>query len=132
MDEFDSINNRMPDLQSALMARMVTRNQEAVPNCKVDPYQVMMNRKNGVEPELPTVQQYPPEVIKQFEDYCKKMGIVGFSYGRMHPLAALRMLKQQLGDFQGDTPYEDRVEGGYQKLGTKESTIKPSRQIIHG
>lgn len=134
MEDFESINSRMPDLQTALMARVASRTGEsAVPNGTVDPYQVMLNRKKGIEPELPPTQTHAPETIKKLEDYCRKMGIIGFNYGRMNPLVALQMLKQQMGDFVGDTPYEDRVHPGYQKLGTKDEAVaKPGRQVIHG
>lgn len=134
MEEFDNLTSRMPDLQAALMTRVAARTGEStVPNGKVDPYQVMLNRKRGIEPDLPTTQEYPPETTKKLQDYCRKMGIVGFNCGRMNPLAALQMLKTQLGDFQGETAYEDRVEPGYQKLGTKDEAVsKSGRQVIHG
>lgn len=132
MDEFESLNSRMPDLQSALAARIAARSQptEAVPG-KIDPYQMMMNRKNGVEPELPPVQNYPEEDIKALQDYCQKIGVVGFGFGKMHPRAALAMLKKQFGEF-SNTPLEDRVLPGYEKLGTKTEAVKPTRQVIHG
>jgi hypothetical protein len=134
MEEFESINTRMPDLQTALMARVASRTGEsAVPTGKVDPYQVMLNRKRGIEPDLPPVQEHSSETVKKLQDYCQKMGIIGFNCGRMNPLAALQMLKNQLGDFQGETAYEDRIEPGYQKLGIKdESVSKPGRQVLHG
>ena len=96
--------------------------------------QMMMNKKRGIEsePDLPTVQDYPQEIIQQIEDYCRKMGIVGFNYGRMNPYAALRMLKTHVGADHSKTAYEDRVEPGYEKLGTKTEAVKPSRQVLHG
>ena len=36
-----------------------------------------------------TIKQWPDDAVKQLQDYCERMGIIGFNSGRMHPLAAL-------------------------------------------
>lgn len=147
MDEFESINSRMPDLGSVLAARIAAKQNSSVTNNnispgKVDPYQLMLKKKQSeTEPiDSSTIQKWPEEAVKKLEDYCNRMGIIGFSAGKMHPLAALAMLKKQLGDDYTDVPLEERIPAGYEKRGTTstynsnypytESTTK--KQILHG
>lgn len=147
MDEFESINSRMPDLGAVLAQRIAARNAEATgtttPPGVVDPYQVMLQKKReDANPSLvdtTNVVKWPEADVKKLEDYCAKAGIVGFNCGRMHPVAALAMLKQQFGDF-SEVPLEERVPAGYQKMGTHSgyssnypySEAMNKKQILHG
>src|ERR1035437_5378920 len=83
-----------------------------------DPYQLMLQRKKGetgpIDPA--TIQKWPEEDVKELEDYCKRMGVVGFA-SRMNPKLALMQLKRQLGDYSG-VPLEERIPDGYEKAGT--------------
>ena len=147
-EEFESLNSRIPDFGAAIAQRVAARAAEAngttlPPPGTVDPYKLMLQRKQGITPEaapIPTAPEWPADQVKKLQDYCTKMGIVGFSAGRMNPLAALAMLKKQFGDDYIDIPLEERVPEGYQKIGTK-SPYGPSypysqavnqRRILHG
>ena len=147
-DEFEDLNSRIPDFSAALSQRIAqkqgtttpaTPTTSATPN--VDPYQLMLKRKEAeIAPIDPsTVKQWPEKDVKALQDYCERMGIVGFSCGRMHPIAALSMLKNQFGDDYSNVPLEERVPAGYEKLGS--SGYGPSypygqaiqkKQILHG
>lgn len=143
-DTFEDIGSRMPDMASVLAQRIASRNAEAgtppAPGT-FDPYQAMLKKKDGetapIDPT--TIQKWPEEDVKKLEDYCQKVGIVGFNSGRMHPIAALAMLKQQFGDYSG-TPLEERIPSGYEKMGTKPtygpnypySAAVQKKQILHG
>jgi hypothetical protein len=146
-DEFEDINNRIPDLSTALAQRITSKKAEesgitSPPPGTVDPYQLMLKRKQGetaeVNPE--TIVKWPEDSVKKLEDYCKKMGIAGFNSGRMHPLAALAMLKKQFGDDYTDVPLEERVPVGYEKMGTSSGygpnypyfEAMQKKQILHG
>jgi hypothetical protein len=109
-----------------------------------DPYQVLIKKKKMEESgeiDPKTVQQkWPEEDVKKLQDYCTKMGIYGFSSGRMPPLAALALLKKQFGDDYTGVPIEDRIPEGYAKRGTI-SNYGPNypyteamrkKQILHG
>jgi hypothetical protein len=56
------------------------------------------------------------------------MGIVEYNCGKMSPIAALAMLKQQLGVVEG--PLEERVPLGYQKLGSKFNSNYSYTQMV--
>jgi hypothetical protein len=145
-DEFDSINSRIPDLQSALAQRIASKKAiesgtSLPPAGTVDPYQLMLQKKRGesapVNPE--SIIKWPEAELKKLEDYCTRMGIVGFNCGRMHPIAALAMLKKMYGDDYTGVPLEDRVPEGYEKSGTLSGhgTNYPysdaiKKQILHG
>jgi len=146
-DEFESINSRIPDLGAALAQRIAAKKADESgttlpPPGTVDPYQLMIQKKRGETAEInPTeIQKWPEESEKKLQDYCTKMGIVGFNSGRMHPLAALAMLKKQYGDDYTNVPLEERVPGGYEKLGTPSgygpnypySQAMQKKQILHG
>lgn len=148
-DEFDNINSRMPDLGSVLAQRILAKKAESTGNLPppgtVDPYQLMLqkNRPQEVgEIDPKTIVKWPEEDTKKLQDYCAKMGIVGFNCGRMHPIAALSMLRKQFGDDFTDVPLENRVPAGYQKLGTKSDNNSnypyssrvgvSNKQILHG
>ncbi len=146
-EEFESINSRIPDLQSALAHRLASKQAEASGNTlppagTVDPYQLMLAKKRGETAPIKEedIVKWPEESINKLQDYCKKMGIVGFSCGRMHPLAALAMLKKEYGEDYTDVPLENRVPEGYEKRGTP-SAHNPNypytealrqKQILHG
>lgn len=146
-EEFESINGRMPDIASVLAQRIASRKSEESGTTTpaagtVDPYQLMLQKKNSetapINPE--TIQKWPEEDVTKLRDYCQKMGIVGFNSGRMHPIAALAMLKKQFGEDYSGVPLEERVPAGYQKSGTH-SGYGPNypytdairkKQILHG
>lgn len=145
-DEFDSINNRLPDL-GAVLAQRIAAKQGSVaapsttPSSEAfDPYKAILKKKEAetapIDPA--TIVKWPEKDVKALEDYCKKVGIIGFNCGRMHPIAALSMLKQQFGDF-GDVPLEERVPAGYEKIGSSGygpnfpySKAVNKKQVIHG
>lgn len=60
-----------------------------------DPHQMMVDKNNG-QSDI-SIKSFSEKDVKKLEDFCKKMNIVGFNCGRMHPLAALAMLKEKLG-----------------------------------
>jgi len=146
-DEFEDINSRIPDLSSALAARIAAKAGDVNPNTPppgtVDPYKLMLKKRRASEVgdiDPGTVVRWPEEAVKKLQDYCVKMGIVGFNPGKMHPLAALSMLKKQYGDDFTDVPLEERVPEGYEKLGTRPaynpsypySEAMRKKQILHG
>lgn len=49
------------------------------------------------EENLPPIQSFDEKDIKELEEFCLKMGIVGFNCANMNPKAALRMLKIKMG-----------------------------------
>ena len=106
----------------------------------VDPYEVMVKRKNGETAPIDstTIHKWPEEDVKELEDYCRRNGIVGFA-SRMNPKLALMQLKRQVGDY-GGTPLEERVPEGYENMGTPNkygpnypySAAIAKKQILHG
>lgn len=144
MDEFESINSRIPDLSAALAARIAARkglDSTPTPVGQLDPYQMMLKKKQGETSDIDTstIQKWPETDVKKLEDYCSKVGIVGFNCGKMPPLVALAMLKKQFGDFAG-VPLEERVPEGHEKMGTPSgygpnfpySQAMHKKQILHG
>lgn len=112
-----------------------------------DPHDLMLQRKQATikgedmygEKELPSPQQFPEEDVKALEDYCRRMGIIGYST-RQHPKLALVQLKKQLGDFEG-IELDARVIPGYEKMGQKTygtrpnfpyESIIPKKTLLHG
>ena len=107
-EEYEDIStSRLPDMASVLAARMASKqstppagsSQPAAPN-GFDPYKMMVQRKqidSGEPVDLPTI-HWPEEDVKKLQDYCSKIGIVGYNCGKMHPMAALSLLKKHLGD----------------------------------
>jgi len=65
-------------------------------------------KKDGLP--LPPTQQFDEKDIKELEDFCKKMGVLGFGCGTMHPKAALRMLKARMG-IQDTPPIVENKKG---------------------
>lgn len=61
-------------------------------------HQMLVRRKQGGEDtQIPPQQSFPQEDIDALEKFCQKHGILGFNFGRMHPRAALNMLKNKMG-----------------------------------
>lgn len=121
-------NSEYPDIGQFLQQRLLQKiNQSSAPATSnpsgFDPYKAMVKRhkiQTGEEPvELPDAIKWPEEDIKELQDYCQKMGIVGFS-SRQSPKLALIQLKRQFGDYSDISP-ENRVPMGYQKIGTSDS-----------
>ena len=148
-DEFESINSRIPDLGAVLAQRIATKSADTSlnPNSKtstVDPYQLMLQKKRGEssnESKPVQVTQWPQSVVKQLEDYCAEMEILGFNCGLMHPLAALAMLKQEYGEKNyKNVPLEERIPKGSEKIGTPSgygpnypySQAMNKKVILHG
>ena len=140
MAEFSEI----PDMASMLAQRIAAKkgiSHTSAPGT-FDPYQAMLDRKVGkpIDAVIPEAQQWPEEDVKRLQDYCTKMGIIGFNSGRMHPIAALSMLKKQFGQDFTDVPLEDRLPEGYEKIGTKSSygpnypysAAIQKKQVLHG
>ena len=115
----DITTSAVPDFTQILKNRMVTGVQPNLPG--FDPH-AMMVKKNKIEkgeiaPDpLPEV-KWPEKDIKMLEDFCQKCGIIGFSCGRMGPIAALAFLKNKMG--LDNRPLSERIPFGYEKTGTK-------------
>lgn len=117
--EFESY----PEIQNNLIPDFVQIAQQKVQSLKTDgvkkafdPYQMMLdrNRLNSGEIVNTVIEnQWPEKDIKVLEDFCKKYGIVGYNCGRMHPIAALAMLKNNLGV--GDS-LDENIPIGYEKI----------------
>ena len=58
---------------------------------------LVRRKKQGEDTTLPPTQEYANEDIEALESFCKQHGILGFNFGRMHPKAALSMLKNKMG-----------------------------------
>ena len=144
-----------PDISDVLIQKLQSRLNPAdqVPSKPgaIDPYKMMLNknhpinREDVVPGEIQQQQQivkWPEADIKRLQDYCDKMGIVGFKCGSMNPIAALGLLKNQYGDDYTGVPLENRVPEGYEKMGTSSNKYnkhhtysqmmkKPAKQILH-
>jgi len=145
-DSFEDISNKFPDFNAVLHQRIISKNTLSDPNIKsekwIDPYQLMLKKKSGepitTEIDPSTIQKWPEEDVKKLTDYCQRQGIFGFNCGRMHPLAALAMLKKQVGDY-SDVPLEERIPSGYERRGTPGlgpnypyTEAMRKKQILHG
>jgi hypothetical protein len=146
-DEYPTLNSRLPDMSSALAQRITAKQGTMAgvnpPPGTVDPYKLMLQRKNNTEAsdiDPGKIVRWPEADVQKLQDYCMKMGIYGFNSGRMHPLVALSQLKKQFGDDYTDVPLEQRVPEGYEKKGTLSgygpnypySQAMKQKQIIHG
>jgi len=126
MEEYSPEFSNLPDIGQLLQKRIADKAagvETAIPKNGFDPYKIMVKR-NKVEkgeelPDIPEAPKWPEEDIKALQDYCSRMGIIGFS-SRQHPRLALAQLKKQLGDM-SDIPLENRVPMGYEKKGTLNS-----------
>jgi len=126
MEEYSPEFSNLPDIGSLLqqrVARQSTSTSPQTPTAGFDPHKLMVKKRKvetGEElPEIPEDPKWPEEDVKALQDYCAKMGIVGFST-RQHPKLALMQLKQQVGDY-SDVPLECRIPMGYEKAGTLNS-----------
>ncbi len=144
-EQFETLNSRMPDMASVIAQRIAAKtgtSGASAPPGTVDPYKLMVNRKNSSESNIidtSKIVTWPENDVKLLQDYCTKMGIVGFNSGRTPPLVALSLLKKQLGDDYTNISLEERVPVGYEKLGSSgygsnypytDSINK--KQILHG
>ena len=97
MEEWPSIGNEMFGGMS-MQRPTATR----VPD--FDPVALMTKKKQQQEdPNNIPVVNYDEKDINELESFCRKYGIIGFNCGRMHPRAALRMLKMRMG-----IPHEEK------------------------
>lgn len=131
-DEYESLNSRIPDFGAALAQRVSQKTVTSSPTT-FDPYKEMLKKKNEdsapVDPS--TIRKWPEADEQKLQDYCQKMGIIGFNSGKLSPIVALAMLKRQFGeDFTG-VPLEERVPHGYGPNNTYSQTIQ-KKQILHG
>ena len=119
----DSYDREMPDFTQILAQRLAQKQTDGTPTAApngFDPYKAMLDKKkmeDGEPIDTSNTQKWPAADVKALEDFCAKHGILGYNCGRMSPIAALSMLKKQLGF--DDRPLEDRVPMGYEKKGTK-------------
>lgn len=129
--------NNLPDIDTLLYKRIADKQMSSsIGNSaskSFDPHALMV-KKNKVErgeefPDIPEFPSWSEKDVKELQDYCQRMGIFGFST-RQNPKIALMQLKKQLGDF-SQTSLENRIPGGYEKLGTN-SSQKISKSILCG
>lgn len=143
-DEFESLNSRIPDFNSAIVQRLQSKNTNSSlpPPGTVDPYKLMLQKKRQVETgDIPpeSIVKWPDEDVKALKDYCTKMGIYGYST-RLHPKIALAQLKKEFGDDYTGIPLDERIPSGYERLGNKQSynpnntysDVMRKKQILHG
>jgi hypothetical protein len=130
----------LPGFEQMLQNRIAQKaslSGQLPPSETVDPYKLMLQRKNG-DPTLPMVQQWPEEDVKELDAFCQKNGIIGVS-SRMNPKLVLMQLKRQVGDYT-DVPLEERCPLGYERRGTPNkygptypySEALTKKQILHG
>ena len=145
-EEFEDINSRIPDIGSVIAARIANKKAsitgENISRGTVDPYQLMLQKKTDTTTDISpeSVIKWPEEDVKKLQDYCSKMGIVGYNSGKTHPLAALALLKKQFGEDYTGVPLESRIPEGYEKRGTISgygpnfpySEAMKKKQILHG
>lgn len=122
-EEWPSIKSDIiPDFQQLLFQKIQnnkTSTSTVDPN-GFDPHIIMVKKNKEDKGEIPVdttpSPKWPEKDLKALEDFCKQHNIIGFQCGRMHPAAALFMLKQKVG--YTNIPLEDRVPEGYEKKGT--------------
>ena len=136
MNENDNYETRLSDFDviSALHQKIAQRQaqgssaQSSPSRTTIDPYEMMVRRKQENEGEVTRpVQTWPEADVKKLEDFCAKMGILGVGCGNMNPLAVLAMLKQKLGVV--DTPTQS--EGCHGPNYPYEQMVK-NRILLHG
>lgn len=111
-----------PDMQTGVIPdfNQLLTNKVQTLKGGFDPHQMMVQKKQiqsgeVVADTLVPKQTWPEKDVKVLESFCAKHGIMGFNCGRMSPIAAMVMLKQQMGIVDG--PLEERMPFGYEKLG---------------
>ena len=89
-----------PEMNQAVTQRILTAASPAVTQPGAfDPYKAMLMKKqvdDGKPVDTSNVVKWPNADIKQLEDFCMRMGIVGFKTS-LPPIVALGMLKSKLG-----------------------------------
>ncbi len=121
------------DVMAALHQRLASKATEtsstrsSTGKTVIDPYQMMLARKEQNKEKVPSpVQRWPDKDIKKLEEFCRQHGIMGFNCGIMSPLAALALLKQKLGVI--DPPVQtERYGPNYPYTETMKK-----RMILHG
>lgn len=106
MNENDNYETRLSDFDviSALHQKIAQRQaqgssaQSSPSRTTIDPYEMMVRRKQENEGEVTRpVQTWPEADVKKLEDFCAKMGILGINCGSIPPLVILQMLKNKFG-----------------------------------
>ena len=146
-DDYSPEFSTLPDIGTILHQRMAAKKAAETGTTpatgQFDPHKLMV-KKHKVEtgealPEIPESPKWPEEDVKALQDYCAKMGIIGFST-RQNPRLALAQLKRQIGDM-SDIPLENRVPIGYEKTGTINSNncnypyskvASPKKNLLNG
>jgi hypothetical protein len=147
MEEYSPEFSTLPDIGSLLHQRMTAKKAAETGTApapgQFDPHKLMV-KKHKVEigeelPEIEEAPKWPENDVKALQDYCAKMGIIGFST-RQNPKLALMKLKQQVGDY-SEIPLESRIPMGYQKAGTMGSNSvnypysrppEPKKSLLNG
>ena len=92
-----------PELPQGMMPQVIAA--PPAPAGGFDPYKTMLMKKESDDGSKPidttNTIKWPEEDIRKLEEFCKQYGIVGFSCGRMSPMAALALLKAKLGVVDG-------------------------------
>ena len=135
-DEYPTLPGFEQMLQNRI-AQKISATDSLPPCGTVDPYKLMLQRKNG-ESTLPPVQPWPEEDVMALNNFCQKNGIVGIS-SHMNPKLVLMQLRRQVGDY-ADTPLEERCPAGYERQGTPNkygpnypySEAMTKKQVLHG
>jgi len=93
-----------PSIGSGMFGGMSMQRPTATRVPDFDPVALMSKRKQQQDnPDNIPVVNYSESDINELESFCRKYGIIGFNCGRMHPRAALRMLKMRMG-----IPHEEK------------------------
>ena len=99
MNEFESYTPI--DASNLLLRQMQQKNISTnVPDTSngFDPYQAILKRKQQIDnTQVPPIQDINPNDLYELQEFCKQHNIIGFSFGRLNPKAALMMLKQKMG-----------------------------------
>jgi hypothetical protein len=94
-----------PSIGSGMFGNMSMQRPIANKVPDFDPVALMTKRKEQQDdPDNIPIVNYEENDILELESFCRKNGIIGFNCGRMHPKAALRMLKMKMG-----IPVEDNI-----------------------
>ena len=129
MSEHDEYPDMPLDFSTFVDNRMNLKKSEAA-KTSFDPYQTMLNKKkldSGEYVEPTEIPIWSEKDMKALRDFCQQNGILGFSCGHMHPVAALSFLKNKMGIIDGTS--ENRVPYGYNKI---ENSSKNKPSILHG
>jgi hypothetical protein len=136
-EEFPSL----PDFSNFMAQRIANKTKDLTP--KFDPHNLMVKKHKETTGETPIDTpkfEWPEGDMKALNDFCEQNGIMGFNCGKMHPTAALAMLKSKVGNYK-DVPLTERVPFGYEKAGGANphnanfpyaSPQKPNKVVIYG